>query len=114
MTDKPTNFEKDYSEDGFWDKCKKYAVTAGKEAMELALKMYYSARDPDTPTWAKSSIYASLGYFIAPVDAIPDLTPVMGFIDDYGVLTLAVGTVAAHIKQAHVEKAQQKIQDWFE
>jgi len=50
MTDKPTNFQKDYSEDGFGDKCKKYAVTAGKEAMELALKMYYSARDPDTPS----------------------------------------------------------------
>ncbi len=46
-------FEKDYSDDSFWEKVKSYAKSAGEAALEPALKMYYAATDSDTPTWAK-------------------------------------------------------------
>ena len=107
-------FEREYSEEGFWGKAKQYARVAGERVLEPALKLYYAARDPDTPAWAKTTIYAALGYFISPVDAIPDVTPVVGYSDDLGVLVAAVAAVAAHIKKDHVEKAKNTIKQWFD
>ena len=106
-------FTKEYTEDSFWNKVKKYAKVAGKEVLELALKLYYAARDPETPVWAKTTIYGALGYFISPIDAIPDVTPIIGYADDLGVLVAATATVAAHIKERHVENARKTLKQWF-
>ena len=102
-----------YSDSKFWDKVKQGARTAGKRALEPALKMYYSATDKDTPLWAKTAIYGALGYFISPIDAIPDFLPVAGYTDDIGVLIAAAATVAAYIKEEHVKKAQLTLQQWL-
>jgi uncharacterized membrane protein YkvA (DUF1232 family) len=108
-----TDFSAQYSDDGFWRKTKTYAKAAGKGVLEQALKMYYSAIDPDTPRWAKATIYGALGYFISPIDAIPDLLPAVGYTDDLGVLIAAAAAVAAHIKDEHVQKARQTLAQWF-
>ncbi|WP_245904479.1 YkvA family protein [Billgrantia lactosivorans] len=105
--------EKNYSDEGFWKKVTKYAKKAGEKTLSPAMKLYYSAQDPDTPTWAKTTMYGALGYFISPVDAIPDLTPVLGYTDDIGILVGAIGVVAAHIKDEHAEKAKETLLRWF-
>ena len=107
-------YQKDYSDHSFWEKVKKYARVAGKSVLDPALRMYYSAQDPDTPTWAKSIIYPALLYFVNPIDAIPDMTPVVGFSDDLGALVFALCTVAAHIKEEHKQKADEKLSEWFD
>lgn len=106
-------FSAEYSDSNFWEKVKKYSRSAGEGVLEPALKMYYSALDPDTPAWAKATIVASLGYFISPVDAVPDLVPVVGYADDLGVLVAALATTAAHIKEEHVKKAKENLAQWF-
>jgi uncharacterized membrane protein YkvA (DUF1232 family) len=106
-------FASAYSDANFWDKAKKYASAAGERVLEPALKMYYAALDSDTPAWAKATIFASLGYFISPIDAIPDLTPVVGYADDLGVLAAALAATAAHVKDAHVQKAKETLRGWF-
>lgn len=67
------NFSSAYSDDGFWEKAKDYAKVAGENVLEPALKMYYAALDAETPAWAKAAIVGALGYFISPIDAIPDV-----------------------------------------
>lgn len=106
-------YEKNYSDEGFWDKVTNYAKKAGKKVIELALKMYYAAQDDDTPAWAKATIYGALGYFIFPIDAVPDPTPVVGYADDTAVLSAAIAAVAVHIKNEHVEQAKEKMKQWF-
>lgn len=106
-------YEKDFSDQGFWDKVKGYAKAAGESVLEPALKMYYAATDSDTPIWAKTTIYSALGYFISPIDAIPDITPVVGYADDLGVLTAAVAVVATYIKDEHVKMAKETLKRWF-
>lgn len=106
-------FSAAYSDDGFWDKAKHHAKSAGQAVLEPALKMYYAARDPDTPAWAKAAIFAALGYFISPLDAIPDLLPVLGYSDDLGVLAAALAATAASIKDEHVQKARETLERWF-
>lgn len=106
-------FSTQYSDNGFWEKVKTYAKSAGEGVLEPALKMYYAALDADTPAWAKATIFASLGYFISPVDAVPDVAPVVGYMDDMGVLVAAVAATAAHIKDEHVRKAKETLAQWF-
>ncbi|KPN73882.1 YkvA family protein [Neisseria sp. 74A18] len=106
-------FEDTYSDSSFWEKIKKYAKVAGDSVLEPALKMYYAAQDADTPALAKATIYSALGYFILPIDAIPDVTPLVGYGDDIGALTAALATVAAHIKQEHTDKAKETLKQWF-
>lgn len=106
-------FSKEFSEEGFWDKVKKYAVKAGKTVIIQALTMYHTMKDKDTPLWAKGVIVGALGYFICLVDAIPDAIPVVGYSDDYGVLVAAMATVAFYIKPEHRQKAEDTWKGWF-
>ena len=106
-------FSKEYSERNFWNKLGGYSRVAGTEVVERALQLFYAAQDPGTPAWARGVIFASLGYFIAPLDAIPDLVPVAGYSDDLGVLALAVATVIFYITPEVKEKSRAKMRDWF-
>lgn len=113
MTEEKHGFEKEYSDRGFWDKVVAHAKAVGKEVIERALWLYYAAQAPQTPAWAKAVIYSALGYFIFPVDAIPDPTPVVGYADDLGVLAAAVATVALYITGEVKALAAQKLKEWF-
>lgn len=106
-------YTEEYSETSFWDKTKNFAKSAGETVIETALKLYYSSKDADTPAWAKATVFGALGYFISPIDAIPDLISVVGYSDDLGVLAAATAAIAAHIKDEHVQKAQETLRQWF-
>ena len=106
-------FAAEFSESRFWGKVKNYAKSAGEGVLEPALKMYYAASDSDTPAWAKTVMIGALGYFISPVDAIPDVAPIIGYTDDLGVLAAAFAATAANIKDVHVAKAKETLTRWF-
>jgi uncharacterized membrane protein YkvA (DUF1232 family) len=62
---------------------------------------YYCALDAKTPTKVKMVLFAALGYFVLPVDAVPDMIAGLGFTDDATVLATAMGVVGAHIQDHH-------------
>lgn len=97
----------------FWAKLASSAQLAGREIVEKALWLYYAAQSPRTPAWAKSVIYGALGYFVLPMDAIPDVIPITGYSDDLGVLAAAVATVAFYIDQDVRDAAQARLARWF-
>lgn len=103
-----------YSDNSFWNKIKAVAASAGKEITEKVLTLYYCLCDRDTPARAKAVIGGALGYFILPLDAIPDITPIVGYTDDLGMLAFAFAMVAVHIKQEHVDQAKEKLKIWFQ
>ena len=105
--------DKNYSEAGFWQKLNTFARKAGHDLVEKSLQLYYAAESPDTPRWAKGVIYCALAYFVSPIDAIPDVTPGIGFSDDLGVLIGAVAVVAAHITPQVKKRAANKMKKWF-
>jgi uncharacterized membrane protein YkvA (DUF1232 family) len=112
MTDH-NEFEDAFSDKGFWSKLKHYAKSAGVEVVEKALLLYYAAQEEKAPAWAKATIAGALGYFIVPLDAIADLTPVVGYADDLGVLALAIAAVATYINDDVRKKSAAKIKHWF-
>lgn len=105
--------DKFYSDPGFWAKVKKRAKVAGREAIEKALLLYYALQDPEVPAWAKSVVAGALGYFIFPLDAIPDVLVPIGYTDDVAVMAAALAAVATHITPATKTRAAEKLKEWF-
>ena len=97
----------------FWDKLNGYARKAGREVVERALRLYYAARRPETPAWAKTAILGALAYFISPIDAIPDLLPFIGFGDDLTVMAAALAMVAVYINDDVKRQARITTEKWF-
>jgi uncharacterized membrane protein YkvA (DUF1232 family) len=105
-------YEGHYSDEGFWRKLGRHARTAGLDLVERALQLYYAAQNPRTPAWAKATIYGALGYFISPIDAIPDIALGIGFTDDLAVLAVALVVVSMYVDDEARAKARQKMQQW--
>ena len=74
--------------------------------MEDVVASWYCALDPKTPNRVRMTLLAALAYFVAPIDVVPDLLPLVGFSDDAGVLMAAIAMVRAHITDDHRKAAK--------
>jgi uncharacterized membrane protein YkvA (DUF1232 family) len=104
---------KHFSEEKFWGKLAKFAKKAGASVVYAVLLLYFTLKKPDVPIKAKTTIIGALGYFILPVDLIPDMAVGIGFTDDLGALGIALIQVAMYIDEDTKQKAKQKLADWF-
>ena len=102
-----------YSEDDLWKKVKGNVKKAGLGLIYNALKLYYVTKNPNCPMKVKAGIFAALGYFISPIDLIPDFTPIAGFSDDGGAILLALGMAQMYIDDNVKEKAKERISNLF-
>ncbi len=75
----------DFIEENLWTKLQK----AGKKISfaKDVLALFNYIKDPAVSWHRKAIVVGALIYFIVPVDAIPDLTPLFGYLDDLGVIT---------------------------
>jgi len=102
-----------FSENLFWIKLKKFTRAAGAQVVYAALLLFYTFRKKETPHWAKKIIIGALGYFLSPIDAIPDLTPFLGYTDDLSILAFALSTIAFCVDKEVIEKAHTTLKRWF-
>lgn len=97
----------------FFEKLKRFGQKAGIRIGYASLLMYYAYTRRETPLWAKNIILGSIAYFISPIDAVPDLTPFLGYTDDWGVLSFGLVTIAAYIDDEVRSKARQRLLEFF-
>lgn len=76
---------------------------------EDVLAAWICARDPATPRRVRLTLLAAVGYFVLPIDAIPDILPVIGFTDDAAVIAAALAAAAGSITPAHREQAKRML-----
>ncbi len=93
----------------FWRTAKKAARHV--PFMQDVVAAYYCALDSKTPLKAKGILLAALGYFVLPVDAIPDVLAGIGFTDDVAVLAAAIAAVRAHMTPAHLLAAKRALDE---
>ena len=74
----------EYVDDNLWTKLEKTGKRISFAKDILALYRYL--KDPFVKWYRKAIVAAGLIYFIVPIDAIPDLTPFFGYLDDLGVI----------------------------
>lgn len=106
-------YQDKYSESGFWDKIRTVARRAGINVIYCALLLYYVLKSPRVSWEQKSIILGALGYFILPIDLIPDFIPIAGFTDDLSALITAYAAVKSCITPEIREQAKEKIFEWF-
>lgn len=107
------NYQSLYSERGFWNKVEKVATVMGIKAVYAALLLYYVLQDKNVPIQQRAIIYGALGYFILPIDLIPDYIPFVGFADDLSALLYAVHTVWKSVTPEMKAKAKDRLHHWF-
>ena len=112
----PQNIERyqsNYSESGLWKKVKSVAKKAGIKTIYMVLLLHYVLKSPDVPLEDKAKIYGALGYFILPIDLIPDFIPAVGYSDDVAALAFALHAVWKNVTPEIKEQAQRKLREWF-
>ena len=102
-----------FSESNFWNTVQSYAKKIGVQSLYSSLLLFYAFKRKETPTWAKNIIIGVLGYLIAPIDLIPDLTPFIGYTDDLGVLGVGLVAIASYINDAVKLQAKTTLKLWF-
>jgi len=110
---KSAKFRKHYSDASFWDKLKRYSKVAGMKVVYPALLLQYMMKSDDVPLRAKLILSAALGYFILPIDFIPDFAPLIGFADDLGVLLLILRQMAVYITPEIRKNTREHLHKWF-
>ena len=59
--------------------------------------LYFAARDPRVPWYAKAVAGCVVAYALSPIDLIPDFIPVLGYLDDLIIVPLGILLVASLI-----------------
>jgi uncharacterized membrane protein YkvA (DUF1232 family) len=75
----------DYVDENLWGKLEHSGrrISFAKDILAL----YRYMKDPLIRWYRKAIVVAALVYFIVPIDTIPDITPLFGYLDDLGVIT---------------------------
>jgi len=97
----------------FWRKLRGMVMVAGHKTLFSSLVLFNCLKDRDTPAWARGVIVGALGYLILPTDLIPDMLPGAGYGDDWSTIVVALGTVAAYIKETHKLRAKEQLDKLF-
>ncbi len=105
-------YEKEYTESGFWEKIGSVAKKAGIKVIYYALLLFYALQSDNVSISEKVLIIGALGYFILPIDIIPDFMILIGYGDDLAVMCGIIkklDCIDADVKA----QAQEKLKDWF-
>ena len=100
-------YGKNYNDKDFNNKVNNHKSILGAKALYYAFSLYYAI--PKASLVDKAIIFGSLGYLISPLDLIPDFIPVIGYMDDIGVLAWASYRINSNIDDEVREKAKRKV-----
>lgn len=113
VIDNGAKYSRHFSEDSFFNKIVEYGKTAGTKVVFAALLLFYAMKSDKIPVTEKALVVAALGYFILPIDLIPDFIPIVGYADDLTVLYVALKKVTSYIDSDIISQAKEKLTGWF-
>ena len=111
--DEIAKYGQHFKEFDLWEKVAKFAKKVGREAIKNVLILYYTLQNPELPTKVRAVIYGAIGYFILPIDVLPDFIPVAGMSDDLAIVAAAIAYATRYITQREKDLAEAKVQQWF-
>jgi uncharacterized membrane protein YkvA (DUF1232 family) len=69
------------------------------EIWDKVTLLYKFVKDPSAPWTGKALAIGALIYMISPLDAVPDLTPIVGLLDDVAIIAAAVGKLSSELRK---------------
>lgn len=103
-----------YSEESLMTKISRFAKKAGLNTTYYVLLLYQMIISGKTPLKYKAIVIGALGYFICPIDLIPDIMIGTGFLDDASILMFALSTISDCITPEVRMDARNKLHQIFE
>lgn len=107
-------YESLYSEESLMNKLSRFAKKAGLNTTYHVLLLYQMLVSGKTPLKDKAIVVGALGYFICPIDLIPDMMFGTGFLDDASILLYALSVVANSITEDIKKEARKKLHNLFD
>jgi uncharacterized membrane protein YkvA (DUF1232 family) len=107
-------YERLYSEESLMTKISRFAKRAGLNTTYYVLLLYTMLISEKTALKDKAVIIGALGYFICPIDLIPDIMIGTGFLDDASILMYALTTISSSITSEIRLDARKRLHQIFE
>ena len=104
-------YEKYFSESELWNKIAKIGKSIGATVIYPVLLLFNLLKSSETNLKEKAMIIGALGYFILPLDLIPDAIVGAGFTDDLAALTAIISALASCITLEMQNESKQKCHD---
>lgn len=112
--EKLDQYKSAYNEQSLMTKISRFAKKAGLNTTYYVLLLYSMLVSSAISLADKAIVVGALGYFISPLDVIPDVIFGTGFVDDASVLALALGAVVNSITPSIKEAAKKHLHKWFD
>lgn len=112
--DELNDYQSYYSEEKLLDKFASALGSAGKKVIKMALLLFNVLKSKNVSVKDKGIIIGALGYFILPIDLIPDIIPILGFTDDLAALSLAYKSVKNNITPEIEDKTERRLKEMFD
>ena len=109
-----SKYKSSYTEENLQTKLKKYGKKIGVNTTYYILLLYQMIVSNIVPIADKAIIIAALGYFISPLDIIPDIIIGSGFIDDVSVMLIALRQVVKNITPEIKQQAKERLGKMFD
>ena len=87
--------------------------SAGEAVALEAAKAWHVAQDPATPAQVKGLLYGALAYLALPIDAVPDVVPLVGFTDDLAALGAALYAANTWVTEDALDRARASVRAIF-
>jgi uncharacterized membrane protein YkvA (DUF1232 family) len=91
-----------------WAKLKRWARELENEGMTL----WFCCRHPDMPWPLKIFALLVVGYFLSPIDLIPDFIPVLGYLDELILLPVCIYLILKLVPEPVLAECRAKAAAW--
>ncbi len=112
INDHIADYSTHYTESKLWKKLHRIARKVGKQLLSVVLSLYYVLVSGHVSVKHKTLILGALGYFILPIDLLPDVLAGIGYADDLTALLTVYNVVKSNITPAISMQVENKLSEW--
>ena len=91
-----------------WGKLKTWA----RQLKNDGLTLWFCCRHPDMPWLPKLFALLVVGYFLSPIDLIPDFIPVLGYLDELILLPFSIYLILKLVPEPVLADSRAKAAAW--
>ena len=91
-----------------WDKLRRWA----EELKNDGLTLWFCCRHKDMPWLPRILALVVVGYFLSPIDLIPDFIPVLGYLDELVLLPLSIYFILKLVPEPVLTECRARAAAW--
>ena len=93
-----------------WKKLTRWAKALEKDGLTL----WFCCPHPDMPWLPKLLALLVVGYFLSPIDLIPDFIPVLGYLDELILLPISIYLILKLVPDLVLTESRAKAEMWVD